>query len=84
MPTKELINLCSKYGTISILDAAHGAGITEFNLNDLNPDFFFTNFNKWGFVPYGVNYLYMKEKYLDKIHHNTISVLYGAGIELEF
>jgi selenocysteine lyase/cysteine desulfurase len=65
MPIKELVSLCKKYDAISIIDAAHGAGIREINLRDIDPDFFYTNFNKWAFCPTGVNMLYMKEKYLN-------------------
>ncbi|CAD8114916.1 unnamed protein product [Paramecium sonneborni] len=84
MPTKEFVQLCKKYGIISIIDAAHGAGISEINLKELDPDFFFTNFNKWAFCPSGVNLLYMNQKYLNQIHNNTISVFYESGIEKEF
>ncbi|CAK60160.1 unnamed protein product (macronuclear) [Paramecium tetraurelia] len=84
LPTKEFIELCKKYDVISIIDGAHGAGISEINLKELDPDFFFTNLNKWAFCPCSVNLLYMKEKYLNQIHNNTVSVFYGAGIEKEF
>ncbi|CAD8196779.1 unnamed protein product [Paramecium pentaurelia] len=84
LPTKEFVELCKKYDVISIIDGAHGAGISEINLKELDPDFFFTNLNKWAFCPCSVNLLYMKEKYLNQIHNNTISVFYGAGIEKEF
>ncbi|CAK92825.1 unnamed protein product (macronuclear) [Paramecium tetraurelia] len=84
LPTKEFVELCKKYDVISIIDGAHGAGISEIDLKDLDPDFFFTNLNKWAFCPCSVNLLYMKEKYLNQIHNNTISVFYGAGIEKEF
>lgn len=32
MPVKELILLCKKYNTISIVDAAHGVGIRDLNI----------------------------------------------------
>lgn len=83
MPIKELISLCKKYNVISIVDAAHGAGITVLDIKDLDPDFLFTNFNKWAFCPSGINILYLKEQYLNKIHHNTISVNYGNGLAKE-
>ncbi|CAD8185429.1 unnamed protein product [Paramecium pentaurelia] len=83
MPIKELISLCKKYNVISIVDAAHGAGITVLDIKDLDPDFLFTNFNKWAFCPSGINILYLKEQYLNKIHHNTISVQYGNGLAKE-
>ncbi|CAD8202110.1 unnamed protein product [Paramecium pentaurelia] len=84
LPIKEFVELCKKYDVISIIDGAHGAGIREINLKELDPDFFFTNLNKWAFCPCSVNLLYVKEKYLNLIHNNTISVFYGAGIEKEF
>jgi len=65
LPTKEFVELCKKYDVISIIDGAHGAGISEINLKELDPDFFFTNLNKWAFCPCSVNLLYMKEKYLN-------------------
>ena len=84
LPIKEFVELCKKYNVISIIDAAHGAGISEIDLKELDPDFLFTNLNKWAFCPCSVNLLYMKEKYLNQIHNNTVSVFYGAGIEKEF
>ncbi|CAD8102339.1 unnamed protein product [Paramecium primaurelia] len=84
LPIQEFVELCKKYDVISIIDGAHGAGIREINLKELDPDFFFTNLNKWAFCPCSVNLLYVKEKYLNQIHNNTISVFYGAGIEKEF
>ena len=49
MPIKKIVQLCRKYNCISVVDAAHGVGVLEFSIRDLDPDFFMTNFNKWGY-----------------------------------
>lgn len=83
-PTKELIQLCREYNVISIVDAAHGIGIIDLNLTELDPDFFFTNPHKWLMTPTPCGLLYASKKYQDALHSSTISMNYGKGSEKEF
>ena len=76
-PVKELIALCKTYNIIGIIDAAHGAGIAEINLNELDPDFYFTNLHKWCFTPCPAALLYMHKRFINQIHTSTISMCYG-------
>ncbi|EPY49569.1 aminotransferase [Schizosaccharomyces cryophilus OY26] len=78
LPCKELIQLCKKYGVISVVDAAHGIGFCPLSLSSLDPDFLYTNAHKWLNAPSGTTILYVSKKY-----HNFIEALpisYGYHI----
>ncbi|SCU95630.1 LADA_0G16600g1_1 [Lachancea dasiensis] len=68
LPYQELIVLCQKYATLSLLDGAHAAGLVNLSfLNELKPDFMTTNLHKWLSVPKPCGLLYVHEK-----HHGMI------------
>ncbi|WBW72687.1 ergothioneine biosynthesis protein Egt2 [Schizosaccharomyces osmophilus] len=78
LPCKELIQLCKKYNVISVIDAAHGIGLSPLSMSSLDPDFLYTNAHKWLNAPSGTTILYVSKKY-----HNSIEALpisYGYHI----
>ena len=76
MPIKKIVQLCRKYNCISVVDAAHGVGVLEFSIRDLDPDFFMTNFNKWGYVPCTCTLFYINEKFTSDFHSHLIGTNY--------
>lgn len=59
LPTAALCALCTTHNILSLVDAAHGAGLLPLDLPALAPDFLVTNLHKWLFVPRGCAALYV-------------------------
>ncbi|CEP62765.1 uncharacterized protein LALA0_S06e03290g [Lachancea lanzarotensis] len=71
LPYQDLIKLCQKYNTLSLLDGAHAAGQVDLQfLDELQPDFMTTNLHKWLSVPKSCALLYVNRK-----HHATIQTM---------
>lgn len=71
LPYKDLIKMCQKYDTMSLLDGAHAAGQVSLQfLDELQPDFMTTNLHKWLSVPKACALLYVNKK-----HHGMIQTL---------
>ena len=58
-PIKELIDMARQNNVIGVVDAAHAIGISQLNIKDLDPDFFFSNLHKWCYVPQSCSFLYI-------------------------
>lgn len=46
LPFEKMVELCKQEGVLSCVDAAHGAGMLDLNLGELDPDFLVTNMHK--------------------------------------
>jgi selenocysteine lyase/cysteine desulfurase len=66
-PVKEIINIIRKYqpSALIFVDGAHAVGQTPISISDISPDFYCTNYHKWGFAPKSVCLLWVNEKYLN-------------------
>ena len=51
------------------------------NLSQLQPQAYFGNFHKWGFVPKNAGYIYISDEYLDVIQPSITSLYYKQGID---
>ncbi|CDO96417.1 unnamed protein product [Kluyveromyces dobzhanskii CBS 2104] len=79
LPYEELIKLCKKYGTWSLIDGAHAAGQIDFTfINELKPDFLTTNLHKWLSCPKSVALLYVDPKHHAMIQTFPVSHNYIA------
>jgi len=76
VPFERLVQLCHKYGVLSLVDGAHGAGLLPLHLDALDADFFVSNLHKWLFVPRGCAVLYVAQRHHRKIHTMPISHSY--------
>ena len=59
-------------------------GVLELSIRDLDPDFFMTNFNKWGYVPGTCTLFYINEKFILDFHPHLIGSNYGLGLDKEY
>ncbi|XP_069103223.1 uncharacterized protein [Argopecten irradians] len=62
LPVTEIVQLCQKYNTITIVDGAHWPGQFPVSLRDVEADFFFGNFHKWMFAPWGCAFVWKNKR----------------------
>lgn len=84
LPVKKIISLLRKYNIPVFIDGAHVVGQIPLDIQDLDPDFYISNFYKWAFAPKSVSFLYVKKEFQNLIHPNIISSYYGKGFVWEF
>jgi selenocysteine lyase/cysteine desulfurase len=66
-PLKELCKMAHEKGILVLADSAHGIGMLDLNMKELDVDFFATSPYKWLGAPTGVGVLYIKKEHLDKV-----------------
>jgi len=60
LPVKEISKMAHEKGILVAVDGAQGAGMYEFDLNDLGCDFYTASAHKWLFAPKGIGVFYAK------------------------
>ena len=73
MPFEELVEILEEKGINVLLDAAHGIGMIELNLNKLGASYTTSNCHKWLCAPKGTAFLHVRKDLQHKIHPLTIS-----------
>jgi selenocysteine lyase/cysteine desulfurase len=66
-PIKELCKMAHEKGILVLADSAHGIGMLDLNMKELDVDFFATSPYKWLGAPTGVGVLYIKKEHLEKV-----------------
>lgn len=66
-PIKELCKMAHAKGILVLADSAHGIGMLDLDMKDLDVDFFATSPYKWLGAPTGVGVLYIKKEHLEKV-----------------
>jgi len=64
LPVKKVVNMARKYDIPVIVDGAHTFAHFDFDLSDLDCDYYATSLHKWLMAPHGTGMLYVKK---DKI-----------------
>lgn len=67
LPVKKICDMAHKYGVEVMVDGAHAIAHLQFNIPDLNCDYYGASLHKWLAVPLGVGLLYIREKHQEKI-----------------
>lgn len=62
-PIKKIIDLLHSKGVKVIVDAAHAPGMVDFNLDELDADYFVANCHKWICSPKGSAFVYVNPKH---------------------
>ncbi len=65
LPVKKICEMAHARGVKVMVDGAHCVGHFEFNINDLNCDFYGSSLHKWLAVPLGTGLLYVADEYID-------------------
>ncbi len=66
-PLKELCKMAHEKGILVLADSAHGIGMLDLDMKEMDVDFFATSPYKWLGAPTGVGVLYIKKEHLDKV-----------------
>jgi len=67
VPLKELCKMAHDKGILVVADSAHGFGMLDLDMHDMDIDFFCTSPYKWGGSSAGVGVFYVKKDVQDKL-----------------
>lgn len=67
LPIKKICQMAHKRGVQVMVDGAHCVGHFEFNIEDLECDYYGSSLHKWLAVPLGTGLLYVNDKHIDTI-----------------
>ncbi len=61
LPIRKICDMAHSKGVQVLVDGAHAFGHFDFNINDLDCDYYGTSLHKWLSVPLGAGFLYVKQ-----------------------
>ncbi len=67
LPVKKICQMAHKKGVKVMVDGAHCVGHFEFDIEDLECDFYGSSLHKWLAVPLGTGLLYVADKHIDTL-----------------
>ncbi len=67
LPVKKICEMAHKYGVEVMVDGAHAVAQIQFNITELECDYYGASLHKWLAVPLGVGVLYVKKEHQTKI-----------------
>lgn len=79
LPIRKICDMAHKHGVEVLVDGAHAFGMFNFNITDLDCDYYATSLHKWISTPLGAGFLYVKRQNIPKIWP-----LYADGEREEF
>ncbi|CAN0897305.1 Probable L-cysteine desulfhydrase, chloroplastic [Linum grandiflorum] len=89
IPVKDLVKICREEGVEQVfVDAAHGIGCVDVDMQEIGADFYTSNLHKWFFCPPSVAFLYCRKEsnhhhHHPQLHHPVVSHEYGNGLPVE-
>lgn len=76
-PIKEICRIAKEKGIYSIIDGAHGPGMTNIDVKDLGCDVYISCGHKWLLGPSGTGFFYVNKEVLNEVQ----ALFVGAGAE---
>jgi selenocysteine lyase/cysteine desulfurase len=67
LPVKKICDMAHRHGVEVMVDGAHAVAQIQFNLKELDCDYYGASLHKWLAVPLGVGVLYVKKEHQSKI-----------------
>ena len=67
LPIKKICQMAHEKGVQVMVDGAHCVGHFEFNIDDLECDYYGSSLHKWLAVPLGTGLLYVNDKHIDTL-----------------
>lgn len=67
LPVKKICQMAHSKGVQVMVDGAHCVGHFNFNIEDLDCDYYGSSLHKWLSVPLGVGMLYVKDEHIDTL-----------------
>jgi selenocysteine lyase/cysteine desulfurase len=67
LPVKKICDMAHKHGVEVMVDGAHAVAQIQFNIKELDCDYYGASLHKWLAVPLGVGVLYIKKEHQSKI-----------------
>ena len=67
LPIKKICEMAHEKGVQVLVDGAHCVGHFEFNIEDLDCDYYGSSLHKWLAVPLGTGLLYVKDEHIDNL-----------------
>ena len=67
LPVKKICQMAHKRGVQVMVDGAHCAGHFQFNIEDLECDYYGSSLHKWLAVPLGTGLLYVNDEHIDTL-----------------
>jgi isopenicillin-N epimerase len=72
-PVKEICDKAQQLGLITIIDGAHVPGHIDFDISELNPDYYTGTVHKWMLAPKGSSFLYVKKELQNELDPLVVS-----------
>jgi len=67
MPVRKICDMAHSYGIDVMVDGAHAVAHIDFDINDLDCDYYGASLHKWLSTPLGAGLLYVKQSKIDQI-----------------
>jgi cysteine desulfurase/selenocysteine lyase len=82
LPVKEIAALAKSKGIYSFFDGAHGPGMLNLDLHDIDCDFYASCCHKWMLGPKGTGFLYVKKEKLDVLKPIMVGAYSDSGWDM--
>ncbi len=82
LPAKQIAALAKSKGIFSFFDGAHGPGMLNLDLHDIDCDFYSSCCHKWMLGPKGTGFLYVKKEKLDVLKPIMVGAYSDSGWDM--